>query len=104
MWKTGVVLGTDMGVRRGYWRAISSGFLRDAFGLVGDNENKCQVFTNGKMVEGTWKRTELFEPAKYYAFGRYREKFFRCMSLLPVTNEKRSTCMKLTRSSLGVEL
>ena len=47
------------------------GMVRDshdylAFGLVGDNENKCQIFTNGKMVEGTWKRTELFEPAKYY--------------------------------------
>lgn len=47
------------------------GMVRDskdylAFGLVGDNENKAIVFTNGKMVEGTWSRTEMYQPAKYY--------------------------------------
>lgn len=47
------------------------GIVRDskdylAFGLVGDNENKVQIFTNGKVVEGTWQRNEIFEPAKYY--------------------------------------
>lgn len=48
-----------------------NGMVRDskdylAFGLVGDNEDKVQVFTNGKMVEGTWSRTEMYQPAKYY--------------------------------------
>ena len=47
------------------------GFVRDskdylAFGLLGDRENKCQVFTDGKMVEGTWARNDIYEPAKYY--------------------------------------
>ena len=47
------------------------GFVRDskdylAFGLLGNNENKCQVFAGGKMVEGTWARNEIYEPAKYY--------------------------------------
>lgn len=47
------------------------GFVRDskdylAFGLLGENVNKCQVFTNGKMVEGTWSRTEIYQPTKYY--------------------------------------
>ena len=48
-----------------------NGIVRDSkdylgFGLVGDNVDKVQVFTNGKMTEGTWKRTEIYEPAKYY--------------------------------------
>lgn len=48
-----------------------NGIVRDnkdylAFGQLGDNVDKVQVFTNGKMVEGTWKRTEMFEPTKYY--------------------------------------
>ncbi|MBQ0028320.1 MAG: DUF3048 domain-containing protein [Lachnospiraceae bacterium] len=47
------------------------GFVRDskdylAFGLLGDRVNKCQVFTDGKMVEGTWSRTEIYQPTKYY--------------------------------------
>jgi len=49
----------------------ANGIVRDSkdylgFGLVGDNVDKVQVFTNGKMTEGTWKRTEIYEPAKYY--------------------------------------
>lgn len=48
-----------------------NGIVRDnkdylAFGLLGDNEYPCKVFTNGKVVDGTWKRTEIYEPAKYY--------------------------------------
>ena len=37
-----------------------------AFGCHGDNGYKVQVFTKGKMKEGTWVRTEDGIPAKYY--------------------------------------
>lgn len=37
-----------------------------AFGCHGDNGYKVQVFTQGKMLEGTWVRTEDTLPAKYY--------------------------------------
>jgi len=37
-----------------------------AFGCHGDNGYKVQVFTEGKMKEGTWVRTEDTLPAKYY--------------------------------------
>ena len=36
-----------------------------AFGCHGDNGYKVQVFTQGKMKEGTWKRTEDTLPATY---------------------------------------
>ncbi len=36
-----------------------------AFGCHGDNGYKVQVFTQGKMKEGTWKRTEDALPATY---------------------------------------
>lgn len=36
-----------------------------AFGCHGDNGYKVQVFTGGKMVEGTWKRTSDESPAEY---------------------------------------
>lgn len=36
-----------------------------AFGCHGDNGYKVQVFTGGKMAEGTWKRTVDSEPAQY---------------------------------------
>ncbi len=36
-----------------------------AFGCHGDNGYKVQVFTNGKMVEGTWKRDNDITPAEY---------------------------------------
>jgi hypothetical protein len=36
-----------------------------AFGCHGDNGYKVQVFTKGKMKEGTWKRTEDTVPASY---------------------------------------
>ncbi|MGL5258656.1 MAG: DUF3048 domain-containing protein [Lachnospiraceae bacterium] len=36
-----------------------------AFGCHGDNGYKVQVFTNGKMVEGTWKREGDNTPAIY---------------------------------------
>ena len=36
-----------------------------AFGCHGDNGYKVQVFTQGKMIEGTWKRTEDTLPATY---------------------------------------
>lgn len=37
-----------------------------AFGCHGDNGYKVQVFTGGKMKEGTWKRTEDTVPAQYF--------------------------------------
>ncbi len=37
-----------------------------AFGCHGDNGYKVQVFTQGKMKEGTWVRTEDTVPATYY--------------------------------------
>ena len=48
-----------------------NGIVRDskdylAFGLLGENEYPCKIFTNGKVVEGTWSRTEIYAPAKYY--------------------------------------
>ena len=36
-----------------------------AFGCHGDNGYKVQVFTGGKMVEGTWKRGGDSDPARY---------------------------------------
>ena len=36
-----------------------------AFGCHGDNDYKVQVFTKGKMKEGTWVRTEDTVPASY---------------------------------------
>lgn len=36
-----------------------------AFGCHGDNGYKVQVFTGGKMVEGTWKRESDNTPAQY---------------------------------------
>lgn len=36
-----------------------------AFGCHGDNGYKVQVFTDGKMVEGTWKREADNSPAQY---------------------------------------
>ena len=47
------------------------GIVRDShdylgFGTIGGTDDRCIVFTAGKMVEGTWKRTDLFTPAKYY--------------------------------------
>ena len=36
-----------------------------AFGCHGDNGYKVQVFTGGKMVEGTWKRETDITPAQY---------------------------------------
>lgn len=36
-----------------------------AFGCHGDNGYKVQVFTQGKMIEGTWVRTEDTVPAHY---------------------------------------
>lgn len=36
-----------------------------AFGCHGDNGYKVQVFTGGKMVEGTWKRATDETPAEY---------------------------------------
>ena len=47
------------------------GIVRDGndylgFGVMGGSNDKCIVFTNGKMIEGTWKRTEIYGPAKYY--------------------------------------
>lgn len=43
-----------------------------AFGLTGDDGYKCQVFTAGKMIEGTWARstTEGNAPAIYYDKNR----------------------------------
>ncbi len=37
-----------------------------AFGCHGDNQYKVQVFTAGKMIEGTWKRDTDNTPAIYY--------------------------------------
>ena len=37
-----------------------------AFGCHGDNGYKVQIFTNGKMVEGTWKRDADSTPAQYF--------------------------------------
>ncbi|MCR5399180.1 MAG: DUF3048 C-terminal domain-containing protein, partial [Lachnospiraceae bacterium] len=47
------------------------GIVRDShdylgFGVMGGSNDKCIVFTGGKMVEGTWVRTDVFGPAKYY--------------------------------------
>ncbi len=48
------------------------GIVRDShdylgFGtLSGGSNDKCIVFTNGKMIEGKWVRTDIFGPAKYY--------------------------------------
>ncbi len=47
------------------------GIVRDnndylAFGLIGEDVDKALVFTNGKMIEGTWNRTEIYEPTKYH--------------------------------------
>ena len=36
-----------------------------AFGCHGDDGYKVQVFTGGKMVEGTWSRSCDEEPARY---------------------------------------
>ena len=46
------------------------GMVRDsndylAFGLIGDNEQKCKVFTGGKEIDGTWSRTEIYGPTIY---------------------------------------
>ena len=35
-----------------------------AFGVHGDGE--AYVFTNGKVIHGTWKRTGDYEPNLYY--------------------------------------
>ncbi len=47
------------------------GIVRDShdylgFGVMGGTDNKCIVFTDGRMVEGKWERTDIFGPAKYY--------------------------------------
>lgn len=36
------------------------------FACHGDNNYKAQVFTGGKMIEGTWKRTSDNVPAQYF--------------------------------------
>ncbi len=47
------------------------GIVRDsndylAFGLIGEDVDKAIVFTDGKMIEGTWNRTQIYEPTKYH--------------------------------------
>ncbi len=47
------------------------GIVRDShdylgFGVMGGSNDKCIVFTDGKMIEGKWARTDVFGPAKYY--------------------------------------
>lgn len=47
------------------------GIVRDShdylgFGPLGGSNDKCIVFTAGKMIEGKWVRTDVFGPAKYY--------------------------------------
>ncbi len=47
------------------------GIVRDShdylgFGVMGGSNDKCIIFTAGKMIEGTWSRPDVFGPAKYY--------------------------------------
>ncbi len=47
------------------------GIVRDShdylgFGTVGGTNDICKVFTAGKEIDGTWKREDIFSPAKYY--------------------------------------